>query len=134
MVPVRLSRWRCGGDLVRKRGLEGTEYVTVLRPTGDRDRYGDLPGLREGFQEGPCMIAWATAWASVKEIVTWPVEATDRDVSLYFKFEPDIDAKDYIELGNRTRYRVVAVEPWKFGRDGRSSGTVVRLSGLEQGA
>lgn len=116
-----------------RRGLKGTTYITVQRPTGDKDRFGDRAPTVD-HQEGPCMVAWATAWASVKEIVTWQIEATDRDVTLYFKYLPDIDPKDYIELGNRTKYRVVAVEPWEWASRGGVAGVVVRLSGLEQGA
>lgn len=79
------------------------------------------------------MIAWATAWASVKETVTWPIEATDRDVTLYFKHVPDVSTVDLVELGNKTQYRVVAIEPWKWGGSGEVAGVVVRLSGHEQG-
>lgn len=113
--------------------MVGREYATVIRPDGDRDRYGDLPDEKSTHRVGPCMIAWATAWASVKETVTWPIEATDRDISLYFKHLPDVDSKDLVELGNKTQYRVVAVEPWQWGSTGDTSGVVVRLSGLEQG-
>ena len=118
---------------MRRRGLVGYDYVTVLRPQGDRDRYGDSAPMME-HTEGPCMIAWATAWASVKEIVTMPIEATDRDVSLYFKHVPDIDPKDYVEVGTKVRYRVVSTEPYNWGSRGTSAGVVIRLSGLEQGA
>lgn len=120
---------------MRSKRFRGTEYAKVLRPTGKRDRFGDQEGLSE-HTVGPCSIAWSTAWASIKEVVKFPINATDRDVTLYFDHLPDIQADDFMELtnsGSTTRYRVVALEPWLKRSNGEPFGMTVRISGIETG-
>lgn len=112
--------------------FHGREYVTVERPTEKRSRHGDRSGFAT-FTAGPCSIAWSTAWSSVNEVNKYPIEATNRDVSLFFTVEPGIKFDDRVIFKNGNRYRVVAIEPWSSRVSGRLMGVEVRVSGMETG-
>ena len=76
--------------------FHGHEYVTVERPAEKRSRHGDRSAFTT-FTAGPCSIAWSTAWSSVNEVNKYPIEATNRDVSLFFTAEPDIKFDDRVD-------------------------------------
>lgn len=112
--------------------FHGHEYVTVERPAEKRSRHGDRSAFTT-FTAGPCSIAWSTAWSSVNEVNKYPIEATNRDVSLFFTTEPSIKFDDRVIFENSNRYRVVAIEPWHSRVSGRLMGVEVRVSGMETG-
>lgn len=115
------------------RRFRGNEYVTVERPTVQRTRHGDVTSFKT-YKIGPCSIAWSTAWSRVAEVKSLQLDSTSLDVSLFFDHEPDVDFDDRIVIDSRkTKYRVVAVEPWKRRSNGALMGTEVRISGLETG-
>lgn len=113
-----------------RRGLRGHDYVTVLRPQGERDRGGDLPPSSE-HTAGPCMIDWSPTIAGFSEVKEIPIEANRREVWLYFREAPDIVSTDSVRLENGITYRVITVEEWKWQSRNTLAGVVVKIAGLE---
>lgn len=112
--------------------FRGHEYVTIERPTVQRTRHGDVTSFKT-FTVGPCSIAWSSAWSNAREVRT-QMDATSLDVSLFFDHEPNIEFDDRVVIDKRkSKYRVVAVEPWRRRSNGAIMGTEVRISGLEAG-